>query len=59
MANRPPNVLVETAGLSREAERVRIIGAPYYDATDYQFIRFDGPHMSWLWHNGSIDQVFC
>ncbi len=42
-----------------EAERVRIIGTPYYDATDYQFIRFNGPHMSWLWHNGSIDQVFC
>lgn len=42
-----------------EAGRVHIIGTPYYDATDYQFIRFDGPHMSWLWHNGGIDQVFC
>lgn len=41
-----------------EADRIRIIGMPYYDATDYQFIRFDGPHMSWLWHNGGIYQVF-
>lgn len=41
-----------------EAGRIRIIGTPYYDATDYQFIRFDAPHMSWLWCNEAIYQVF-
>ncbi len=41
-----------------EASRVRIVGTPYYDATDYQFIRFDCAHMTWLWHNGSLSQVW-
>lgn len=37
-----------------EANRVRIIGTPYYDATDWQFIRFDCAHMTWLWKNGKL-----
>ena len=41
-----------------ETSRVRIIGTPYYDATDYQFIRFDCAHMTWLWQNGSLYQVY-
>lgn len=41
-----------------EASRVRIIGTPYYDATDWQFIRFDCAHMTWLWKNGSLYQVY-
>jgi len=41
-----------------EASRVKIIGTPYYDATDYQFIRFDCAHMTWLWKNGSLYQVY-
>lgn len=42
-----------------EASRVRIIGTPYYDATDYQFIRFDCAHMTWLWKNGNLYQVYA
>jgi hypothetical protein len=42
-----------------EASRIRIIGTPYYDATDYQFIRFDCAHMTWLWKNGSIYQAYA
>lgn len=42
-----------------EAGRVHIIGIPYYDATDYQFIRFNCSNMSWLWRNGSLLQVYC
>lgn len=42
-----------------EASRIRIIGTPYYDATDYQFIRFDCAHMTWLWKNGSLYQVYA
>lgn len=41
-----------------EASRVRIIGTPYYDATDWQFIRFDCAHMTWLWKNGNLYQVY-
>ena len=41
-----------------EASRIKIIGTPYYDATDWQFIRFDCAHMTWLWKNGSIYQVY-
>ena len=41
-----------------EASRVKIIGTPYYDATDWQFIRFNCAHMSWLWTNGNLYQVY-
>lgn len=41
-----------------EASRVKIIGTPYYDATDWQFIRFDCAHMGWLWAGGSLYQVY-
>lgn len=41
-----------------EASRVKIIGTPYYDATDWQFIRFDCAHMTWLWKNGNLYQVY-
>lgn len=42
-----------------ETGRLHIIGTPYYDATDYQFIRFNCAHMTWLWRNGSLFQVYC
>ncbi len=41
-----------------EASRVKIIGTPYYDATDWMFIRFDCARMSWLWANGELYQVY-
>lgn len=41
-----------------EVSRIEIIGFPYYDATDYQFIRFDCAHMTWLWKNGNLYQVY-
>ena len=42
-----------------EASQIKIIGTPYYDATDYQFIRFDCRHMTWLWTNGTLYQVYA
>lgn len=42
-----------------ETGRTHIIGTPYYDATDYQFIRFNCAHMAWLWQNGNLLQVYC
>ncbi|MGX8710300.1 MAG: hypothetical protein ACQGTM_08645 [bacterium] len=42
-----------------EASRVQIVGTPYYDATDWQFIRFDCAHMTWLWKNGNLYQVYA
>ncbi len=41
-----------------EASRVQIIGTPYYESTDWQFIRFDCAHMTWLWANENLYQVF-
>ena len=41
-----------------EASRIKIIGNPYYDATDYNFIRFDCGGWAWLMRNGSIYQVY-
>lgn len=40
-----------------EASRVKIIGTPYYDATDWNFIRFNCAGWAWLMVNGSIRQV--
>jgi len=42
-----------------EVSRVKIIGTPYYDATDWQYIRFDCAHMTWLWKNGNLEQVYA
>ena len=42
-----------------ETGRIQLVGVPYYDATDYQFIRFNCAHMSWLWKNGDLFQVYC
>ena len=41
-----------------EPSRIKIIGTPYYEATDWQFIRFDCSHMSWLWTDETIYKVF-
>lgn len=41
-----------------EASRVKIIGTPYYDATDWNFIRFNCSGRAWLMKNGEIYQVY-
>ena len=41
-----------------EASRIKIIGTPYYDATDYMFIRFNCAGWAWLWKNGNIYSVY-
>lgn len=41
-----------------EASRIKIIDTPYYGATDWQFIRFDCAHMTWLWRNGDLNRVY-
>jgi len=41
-----------------EASRVHIIGTPYYDATDWQFICFDCAHMRWLWTKDDLYKVY-
>ena len=42
-----------------EASKIKIIGTPYYCASDYQFIRFDCARMTWLWCNGELHQVYA
>lgn len=41
-----------------EASRVKIIGTPYYDATDWNFIRFNCSGRAWLMKNGEIYRVY-
>lgn len=41
-----------------EASRVKIVETPYYESTDWQFIRFDCAHMTWLWANSNLYQVY-
>lgn len=41
-----------------EVSRIKLSGEAYYDATDWQFIRFDCGSMSWLWRNGDLHQVY-
>lgn len=41
-----------------EAIRVKIIGTPYYDATDWNFIRFDCAGRAWLMHDGGLHQAY-
>lgn len=42
-----------------EASRIKIIGKAYSESTDWQFIRFDCAHMTWLWKNGNLYQVYA
>lgn len=44
--------------LGFEASRVRIVGTPYYDATDWQFIRFDCAGRTYLYKNDTLYQVY-
>lgn len=41
-----------------EASRVKILGTPYYESTDWNWVRFDCAHMAWLMCNGSLYQVY-
>lgn len=41
-----------------EASRVKILDNPYYESTDWNWIRFDCAGMSWLMCNGSLYQVY-
>ncbi len=41
-----------------EASRIQIIGTPYYDAADWNFIRFDCGGYGWLVKDGELYQLF-
>lgn len=41
-----------------EASRIEIFGTPYYDATDWNFIRFRCCGMVWVMHDDSLSQVY-
>lgn len=42
-----------------EASGIEIIGTPYYDATDYQFITFRTREIEWLYHNDDLFRVLA
>ena len=41
-----------------EADRIKIIETPYYDATDWQFIRFNCAGCQWLWAQDALYPVY-
>lgn len=41
-----------------ETCRIEILGTPYYDATDWNFIRFRCGSVEWVMHNDSLNQVY-
>lgn len=41
-----------------EASRIKVIGTPYYESSDWQFIRFHCCGMSWLWAEENLYKVF-
>ena len=41
-----------------ERAYIEIVGTAYYDATDWNFIRFNVDGVSWLMHNGGLYQVY-
>ena len=41
-----------------EASQIELRAVPYYDATDYQYIRFNCKRVPWLWKNGELYQVY-
>ena len=42
-----------------EASRIDIIEVPYYDASDWQFIRFNCAGTAWLWQGGNLYGVYA
>ena len=41
-----------------EASRIVVIGTPYYESTDWQFIRFNCCGVGWLWVEESLYKVY-
>lgn len=41
-----------------EASRIHIQGTPYYDATDWNFIRFRCGPLNWLMKDGELYQIY-
>ena len=41
-----------------EASRIKLLGAPYYDATDWNFICFHCGSYDWLMRDGDLYQIY-
>ncbi len=41
-----------------EASRIQLQGTPYYDATDWNFIRFRCGPLNWLMKDGALYQIY-
>lgn len=41
-----------------EASRIKLLGTPYYDATDWNFIRFRCGSYDWLMWNGELHKIY-
>lgn len=41
-----------------EASRIKLLGVPYYDATDWNFICFRCGRYDWLMKDGDLHQIY-
>ena len=41
-----------------EASRIKLLGTPYYDATDWNFIPFRCGRYDWIMQNGDLHQIY-
>lgn len=41
-----------------EANRIKLLGTPYYDATDWNFIRFRCGPYDWVMQDGDLHQIY-
>lgn len=41
-----------------EASRIKLLGVPYYDATDWNFIPFRCGRYDWLMQDGALHQIY-
>lgn len=55
-AERAKQIINDEWGL--EISRIEILGTSYYDATDWNFIRFRCAGVDWVMHNDSLDQIY-
>lgn len=55
-AERATDIVCRNWGFDKE--RVHILETPYYESTDWNYIRFHCSLQEWIMHDGEIDKVY-
>jgi len=50
--------LMVNADFGFEASRIKLLGVPYYDATDWNYITFHCGAYDWVMWNGNLHQIY-